>query len=139
MSYHKTFIELVEEKCWEYPKKTAIHEGTRRVSFGELWDLSGRVYGVLLSERIGKEDVVMISMDSVSDEIITMIGVLRAGAAFVIAQKQYHEITTRYMYADCGCKMLIDSMKLAKMFYDNFNSKYENMPENIKSAGPKGE
>ena len=28
--------------------------------------------------------------------------------------------------------------RLAKMFYDNFNSKYPNMPENIKNAGPRG-
>ena len=29
--------------------------------------------------------------------------------------------------------------KLAKMFYDNFHSKYPNMPANISEAGPKGE
>ncbi|MBR3275286.1 MAG: phosphoenolpyruvate carboxykinase (ATP) [Eubacterium sp.] len=33
----------------------------------------------------------------------------------------------------------VSAKKLAKMFYDNFNSKYPNMPENIKNAGPKGE
>ena len=29
--------------------------------------------------------------------------------------------------------------KLAKMFQDNFEKKYPNMPENIKAAGPKAE
>ena len=33
----------------------------------------------------------------------------------------------------------VSAKKLAKMFYDNFTSKYPNMPENISGAGPKGE
>ena len=33
----------------------------------------------------------------------------------------------------------VSAKKLAKMFYDNFSTKYPNMPKNISEAGPKGE
>ena len=62
---NKTFIELVADRCSIFKDKTAIHEGGRKVSFGKLWDLSGRVYKTLKNAGMKAEDLVMIRMDSV--------------------------------------------------------------------------
>ena len=129
MSNNRTFIELIEEKCVSYPNKTAIHESDRHVSFWELWELSGRVYATLSDEHIGIENMVMIDTSCVTDAIIAMLGILRAGAAFVIAGDQYHRKSVDYLYSDSRCAKIIDDQTLQRMFEQESKKGFECVDE----------
>ena len=79
------------------------------VSYEQLRDISGRVYAYLKARNIGKEDFVMIKLPRSVQPIIAMIGVWRAGAAFVLVEDTLAPERIDYMYKDCGCKLAITS------------------------------
>ena len=93
----KHFVPLYDE---------ATSEG---VSFEQIRDISGRLYAYLKARNIGKEDFVMIKLPRGVYPIIAMLGVLRAGAAFVFAEETTTPQQADFICQDCGCKMVITS------------------------------
>lgn len=79
------------------------------ISYEQLRQISGRVYAYLKARNIGKEDFVLIRLPRGVQPVITMIGVWRAGAAFVIAEENLGSERVDYIYRDCGCKLAITS------------------------------
>ena len=70
--------------------------------------LSGRIYNYLLQQGIGKNDFVMICLPRGVLPIIAMIGVWKAGAAFVTVEDDYAPERIAFIKKDCGCKLTID-------------------------------
>ena len=105
------------ERIWELmnDEKTKRHvplydEATPKgVSFEQLRIMSGRVYAYLKARNIGKEDFVLINLARGVQPVIAMIGVWRAGAAFVIAEENLGLERVDYIYNDCNCKLAITS------------------------------
>ena len=105
------------ERIWELMNdaKTKHHvalydEATPKgINYDQLRVISGRVYAYLKARNIGKEDFVMIRLPRGVQPIIAMIGVWRAGAAFVIAEENLGPERVDYIYKDCGCKLSITS------------------------------
>ena len=81
------------------------YEGwTRR----EVDRLSGKIYNYLLQQGIGKNDFVLICLPRGVLPVITMIGVWKAGAAFVTVEDDYAPERIAFIKNDCGCKLTID-------------------------------
>ena len=105
------------ERIWELMNdaKTKHHvalydEATPKgVNYDRLRIVSGRVYAYLKAKNIGKEDFVLIKLPRGVQPVIAMIGVWRAGAAFVIAEENLAPERVDYIYKDCGCKLSITS------------------------------
>ena len=70
--------------------------------------LSGKIYNYLLQQGIGKDDFVLICLPRGVLPIITMIGVWKAGAAFVTVEDDYAPERIAFIKNDCGCKLTID-------------------------------
>ena len=79
------------------------------INYEHLRIVSGRVYAYLKARNIGKEDFVMIKLPRGVQPVIAMIGVWRAGAAFVIAEENLGTERVDYIYKDCNCKLSITS------------------------------
>ncbi|MDO4797182.1 MAG: non-ribosomal peptide synthetase [Coriobacteriales bacterium] len=71
-------------------------------------DLSARIYGYLKRQGIGTDDFVMICLPRGIRPIVAMIGVWKAGAAFVVVEDTYAPDRIELIKADCGCKVTID-------------------------------
>ena len=105
------------ERIWELMNdaKTKHHvalydEATPKgISYEQLRIVSGRVYAYLKARNIGKEDFVLIKLPRGVQPVIAMIGVWRAGAAFVIGEENLGADRVDYIYKDCGCKLSITS------------------------------
>ncbi len=79
------------------------------INYEQLRIISGRVYSYLKARNIGKEDFVMIKLPRGVQPVIAMIGVWRAGAAFVVAEENLGAERVDYIYKDCNCKLSITS------------------------------
>ena len=88
-------------------------------------DRASRVYAYLKKHGIGKEDFVMIRVPRCIQTIFAMLGVLKAGAAFVMVDITYSDDRVEYIYNDCGCKLMIDLKLLAEMMDEEPLSGYE--------------
>ena len=79
---------------------------------------SARVYGYLKQHGIGREDFVMICLPRGVFPIIAMIGVWKAGAAFVAVEDTYAPERIEFIRNDCGCKLTIDANLMQKILND---------------------
>ena len=109
----KRYIERIWELMNDAKMKHHValyDEATPKgISYEQLRVISGRVYAYLKARNIGKEDFVMIRLPRGVQPVIAMIGVWRAGAAFVIAEENLAPERVDYIYKDCSCKLAITS------------------------------
>ncbi len=105
----KTTLERLEEYVLRTPDRTAvICQPEERVTFGELWELSGRIYAFLKREGIGAEDVVIYCLPRGICLYACMVGTMRAGAAFVLSETENDPARTSYIRENSGCRLFVD-------------------------------
>ena len=81
------------ERLEEYVRLTpdcdaVIYEPEDRLTFKELWNISGRIYAWLKEKGMGAEDVVMYCLPRGVLMYACMVGTMRAGAAFVLTETE---------------------------------------------------
>ena len=76
------------------------------ITMGHLGEISGRVYAYLKNQGIGKEDFVMLCLPRGIQPIASMLGVWRAGAAFVLVEDNYAPERIEYIRKDCGLSLI---------------------------------
>lgn len=83
-----------------------IHRGTS-VSYAELDLMSNRVARCLRSMGIGREDVVGVCMPRSPDMVAGLLGILKAGAAYLPLDPGYPAERLKYMIADCSARVVL--------------------------------
>lgn len=121
------FIKKLEENSKCYADNTAIvsAEYINGITYAELWEYSGRVYAWLKQNHIGREDMVLIYLPRSAEILVSMIGVIRAGAAFVIAETETPKDRVKFIKKDCSCKIVIDSFNYREMMKMPSSDGYE--------------
>lgn len=106
-----SFIEKMEINAAKIPRQTAVVSGDTgaKVTYEELYKLSGSVYAYLKKRGIGRESVVMISLPRGVQPFICLVGIWRAGAAAVLVETNFAAMRQKYIYDDAKCSLLIDS------------------------------
>ena len=95
-----------------YPDACAISFNDEKISYRELQTMALRLAGYLISTGIKKEDLVAIYMDRSAAYIVSMIGILYAGAAYVPLEKHTPYIRTDYILKDAGVRIVISDEKV---------------------------
>src|SRR5215213_3273690 len=89
------------------PERTAIACGPQLVSYGELDERSTRVARALRAKGVETESVVGICLPREPSFVVAMLGVLKAGAAYLPLDPTYPEDRREYMVSDAGAKVVI--------------------------------
>ena len=109
----KRYIERIWELMNDAETKhnVPLYDETlpKGINYDQLRVLSGRVYAYLKARGIGREDFVMIKLPRGVQPIIAMIGIWRAGAAFVIVEETLAPERIDYIRKDCNCKLVLTS------------------------------
>ena len=71
----------------------------------------------------------MIRVGNTIDAVVACIGVLRAGAAFVIAGRNQDPQTVRYLERGCGCRIRIDDESMPEAMAVKGQSGFEPLDE----------
>jgi len=80
----RTLLDVFAESQASYPERTAIDAPDRRLTYAELAEAAGQLARRLQREGIGPGDRVGIYVPSGSTDLhVAILGVLRAGAAYV--------------------------------------------------------
>ena len=111
-----TALERLEEFVQKIPDSTAaVFEPGERLTFKELWLLSGRIYAWLKKKGIGAEDVVMYCLPRGLMLYACMAGTMRAGAAFVLSETQNACERTEFIRRDSRCRLFVDESCLSEI------------------------
>ncbi|MFI5557886.1 amino acid adenylation domain-containing protein [Amycolatopsis japonica] len=79
----KPFHRLFGEQVAKDPHATAVRYGDRECTYGELDELANRIANCLLSSGLTAEGVVAVNLRRSVEWIAAVIGVLRAGGAYL--------------------------------------------------------
>ena len=97
------------------PDKTALVFDDRRYSYHQLDESAGRVAGHLTLAGVKRHDRVIIFLDNSPESIISMYGILKAGAVFVMLNATMKAPKLQYIIRDLGARAIIAHANRAKV------------------------
>ncbi len=78
-----SLVELFAEQAARRPEAVALESWSERLSYGELDRWSNRIANRLLSEGVAAEELVGLSVDRSAATVAGLLGVLKAGGAYL--------------------------------------------------------
>ena len=101
----------------KFKDRTVLIQGDdkRTMTYGQLDDMSGRIYNYLKSKGIGRESIVLIYLPREIEIFACMIGVWKAGAAFIICEESMAPERVRYILSDSHSEFAINSDNIAEI------------------------
>lgn len=89
------------------PDRTAIMHGKKRLTYGELDELSDRWAAWLLDNGVGFEDVVAVRLERSFESIVCFLALLKSGAAYLPIDPAFPVERARHMLEDSRAVLLI--------------------------------
>ena len=112
-----TVIELFKEAVYSYSDQPALVDGNKQLSYKELDEQSNRLAHYLAKEHgVTSGDVVGIKLDRSIAQVVSVLGVLKSGAAYVPIDTSYPKERIAFMEKDSCSKVII-----AEEEWDQFN------------------
>ncbi len=90
-----------------FPDKTAVWAAGRSITYRELNERSNQLAHSLRHRGVKKGDRVGLYFPKSVESVISMLGVLKAGAVYVPLDPNAPAARIRYILANCGTKLLI--------------------------------
>ncbi|MGE7437928.1 non-ribosomal peptide synthetase [Kitasatospora sp. NPDC001175] len=103
---------LFEEQALRTPDADAVESGDELVSYRELDRRAARLASELTARGIGTDDLVGLCADPSVDLIVGILGILKAGAAYVPIDPLAPADRMAYVVADSGMKVLVATPEL---------------------------
>nr|WP_295877516.1 non-ribosomal peptide synthetase [uncultured Chitinophaga sp.] len=118
----KTMMDLFEEQAIKTPDNIAVVFENTRLTYRELRKKTGRLANYLREVyHIGADDLVAVKLPRNEMMLVTILGILRAGAGYIPVDPDCPQERVDYILADSGCRALADEQLL-----DDFsNSEYQ--------------
>lgn len=102
-------VHSIMKRAVDAPDAVALCDcHATRITYARLDRFSGCVYRYLKAKGIGREDFVCILLPRGVEPFIAMLGVWKAGAAFVVLEEGYPAERVAFIQKDCGCRLVLD-------------------------------
>lgn len=104
---HRNIVDFLKINAEKYPSKIAVVMNSAILSYGEINQKTDELSGILKINLIQPADRVGIFLNKSLEEVISIFGVIRAGAVFVILNSKLREEQILHIVHDCGVKGII--------------------------------
>jgi len=118
----KCVHELFEEQVAKTPDKTAVIACDKQYTYAELNEEANRIAHSLMAMGINVGDIIAIALPRKSCLIAAMLGVLKAGAAYLPIDPDYPQDRISYMIEESSAKLLITEDKMDALNKNENNS-----------------
>ncbi|GAA0710921.1 hypothetical protein GCM10009430_00030 [Aquimarina litoralis] len=106
----KTIVDLFVDQVKTTPEATALIYEDNEFSYRELDELSNQLALYLIQKHnVGTEDLIGIKLERNEWLVISLLAVLKSGAAYVPIDPSYPKQRIEYIEKDSNCKVIIDS------------------------------
>lgn len=112
MTIHRIFESVAER----HPDRIAVKGELTELTYRELDKRSNRVAMQIREFGVGKDDLVGLCLRRSPEMLIAILGVLKAGAAYLPMDPDYPPVRNRYILTDSRAALLI----LSEDFYDDY-------------------
>ena len=111
--YNLTLGELINEQAKKHPDKIAIKHNGRSITYHELDVSSNQVAAYLIANKITNNDIVAVAMDRSIKLVVCLLGIIKAGAAYLPIDPNLPADRVNFILNDCMSKTLCTSREYA--------------------------
>lgn len=139
----ETIWGLIEKQARAHPERTAIVDGETELDYERLTARASAIAGALLTRGVEAGSLVGVCMSRTWELVAALVGVLRAGCAYVPLDPEYPRERVRYMLEHARvAAAIVDGEKGAELCHGvpelvRLDAVRERMPETV--AGPSAE
>jgi amino acid adenylation domain-containing protein len=103
--------QLIAKAAAKFPGNTALIFKDKKISYKTLHETANQLAHYLIEKGIKTGDVVGVALDRSPKMIISLLAVMKSGAAYVPLDPEYPADRIQYMLEDSSAKLLISSEK----------------------------
>jgi len=106
------FLDLLNEKARKFKNHTALVNGNDKLTYGELHARAEKVAALLQKKGIESDQLVGVFMERSTEMIVAVLGIIKAGAAYMPLDPSYPEKRNSFMLKDTGVGILLTHTQL---------------------------
>ncbi|TGD57483.1 non-ribosomal peptide synthetase [Flavobacterium humi] len=122
-SQDQTVLDLIERQVLQTPDQIAIEFEETSLTYQELNERSNQLAHHLIKKGIQKGDLIGIYLERSLEMSIGLLGILKAGAAYVPIDPEYPEERIQYILEDIQAKIIITTQKSREQLSENHQGK----------------
>jgi len=107
-----TMAEIFEKRAARAPQATAVVQGERSISYGELNQRANRLAHFLIEKGVGPESLVGVCVERSVDMVAAIIAIWKAGAAYLPLDSEFPRARLEHMLKGAMPKLVLAKSKL---------------------------
>ncbi|MEU8806242.1 amino acid adenylation domain-containing protein [Streptomyces violaceoruber] len=115
---HTTVVELFRRQVVRTPDRTALAAGETELTYAELGARANRLARYLIDQGVGPESVVAVVFERTVDLVVSLLAVLKAGAAYLPIDPHYPADRIAYVIADSGAVCLLTGASMRERLHE---------------------
>ncbi len=116
---------LIEEQAKVHPQQIAVRYADTQLTYAELNIEANRIAHYLATLGVGPETVVALAFERGTAMVAAMLGVMKAGAAYLPLDPALPDERLAYMLKDAGVRVVLTGSSLQDRFADKQEGKRE--------------
>ena len=123
----KCVHQLFEEQVAKTPNKVALIACDKTLTYTELNEQANRIAHSLIEKGVGVGDIVAFALPRKSYLIATMLGILKAGAAYLPINANYPQDRIEYMLSDSNSTFFVTEDNIAELLSCDHHDNRQNI------------
>jgi amino acid adenylation domain-containing protein len=112
----KPIYTFVSENAGKHPDKIAVKYRENTTSYRELNEKANQLAHYLVEKKVYPGDTVAVAIDRSAELLVSLLAIMKTGAAYVPVDPEYPLKRIEYMLEDSGASVLISSQKYKSQF-----------------------
>lgn len=113
----RSVVSFLNECAKKHAGKIAIKFQGLHITYKELYESSNQLAKILIGNGIKPGDIVGLALDRSPEMIISILAILKSGAAYVPLDPEYPKDRIEFMLEDSSAKILLTSEKYHNHFH----------------------
>ncbi|MFJ7205933.1 amino acid adenylation domain-containing protein [Streptomyces sp. NPDC098789] len=105
--------ELIQDQAARTPDAVALVSGATELTYGELNARANRLAHELIARGAGPETFVAVAVERSAELVVTLLAVLKSGAAYVPVDPAHPRERIRYVLADSAPRLVVTTAAVA--------------------------
>ncbi|GAA3932924.1 amino acid adenylation domain-containing protein [Chitinophaga oryziterrae] len=125
----KTITDIFKENAARFATRNAVIDGDFRLTYRELDEESDKLAFFLQEAGVMPGELVPVCMERSAMLVIAILGIVKAGAAYVPVDPAYPQDRIRYMITDTGAGIILTQKKYNPLLNDFTDIRVVNVEE----------
>ena len=123
----KTWIHMFLENVKKAPEHIAVVDTNGSITYRELDEQSDAVAAYLRAKGVAANEFVAVKMSRIKEFVVAVIGIQKAGAAYVPVDEDYPEERIQYMMEDSGARVIFDEVTIRQILRSHCGAEHINL------------